>query len=162
VCSFSNGKYVKTGLAELEHWISEATVKYAGNSWEELRDIRQTVGFLVIYQKPKKTLEEITCDLCSVLSIQQANTRRMLQQKKHQHVKQATVCKLEQGVWQPGDFKKRRSKRRQQQSCRYAAWHALIGQLSYALMLIDLLNQSHRIQNLSLPESDGIQKSRVG
>jgi myosin-5 len=70
-CSFSNGEYVKAGLAELEHWISEATVEYAGNSWEEVRDIRQAVGFLVIHQKPKKTLEEITRDLCLVMSFQQ-------------------------------------------------------------------------------------------
>ncbi|TVU34255.1 hypothetical protein EJB05_16086, partial [Eragrostis curvula] len=42
-----------------------------GSSWEELKHIRQAVGFLVIHQKPKKTLKEITNDLCPVLSIQQ-------------------------------------------------------------------------------------------
>ncbi|ONM40812.1 myosin1 [Zea mays] len=51
-CSFSNGEYVKAGLAELEQWCIYAT--------EE-----------VIHQKPKKTLKEITNDLCPVLSIQQ-------------------------------------------------------------------------------------------
>ncbi|CAI0419969.1 unnamed protein product [Linum tenue] len=51
-CSFSNGEYVKTGLAELEQWCHDAT--------EE-----------VIHQKPKKALKEITTDLCPVLSIQQ-------------------------------------------------------------------------------------------
>uniref|UniRef100_A0A9I9DAH6 Myosin-17-like n=1 Tax=Cucumis melo TaxID=3656 RepID=A0A9I9DAH6_CUCME len=51
-CSFSNGEYVKAGLSELEQWCSGAT--------EE-----------VIHQKPKKTLNEITKDLCPVLSIQQ-------------------------------------------------------------------------------------------
>ncbi|KAF3776160.1 Myosin-11, partial [Nymphaea thermarum] len=80
-CSFSNGEYVKAGLSELEHWCHDATeedsplrvthVQYAGTAWEELKHIRQAVGFLVIHQKPKKTLREITNDLCPVLSIQQ-------------------------------------------------------------------------------------------
>nr|CAD1824242.1 unnamed protein product [Ananas comosus var. bracteatus] len=70
-CSFSNGEYVKAGLAELEHWCYDATEEYAGSAWEELKHIRQAVGFLVIHQKPKKTLKEITNDLCPVLSIQQ-------------------------------------------------------------------------------------------
>lgn len=70
-CSFSNGEYVKAGLAELEHWIYEAGVEYAGASWDELKYIRQAVGFLVIHQKPKKSLDEITHDLCPVLSVQQ-------------------------------------------------------------------------------------------
>ncbi|RWR80555.1 IQ motif [Cinnamomum micranthum f. kanehirae] len=70
-CSFSNGEYVKAGLAELEHWCYEATEEYVGSAWEELKHIRQAVGFLVIHQKPKKTLNEITKDLCPVLSIQQ-------------------------------------------------------------------------------------------
>ncbi|RID73757.1 hypothetical protein BRARA_B00886 [Brassica rapa] len=70
-CSFSNGEYVKAGLAELEQWCGEATDEYAGSAWDELRHIRQAVGFLVIHQKPKKTLDEVTRDLCPVLSIQQ-------------------------------------------------------------------------------------------
>ncbi|GJP61277.1 hypothetical protein CLOP_g18453, partial [Closterium sp. NIES-67] len=70
-CSFSNGEYVKEGLAELERWIFEATDEYAGSAWEELRFIRQAVGFLVIHQKPKKSLEDITNDLCPALSMQQ-------------------------------------------------------------------------------------------
>ncbi|CAN1799401.1 XI-K [Linum perenne] len=70
-CSFSNGEYVKAGLAELEHWCSEATEEYAGSAWDELKHIRQAVGFLVIHQKPKKSLNEITKELCPVLSIQQ-------------------------------------------------------------------------------------------
>ncbi|KAK7857088.1 myosin-11, partial [Quercus suber] len=40
-------------------------------AWDEMKHIRQAVGFLVIHQKPKKTLKEITNDLCPVLSIQQ-------------------------------------------------------------------------------------------
>ncbi|XP_043718546.1 myosin-17-like [Telopea speciosissima] len=70
-CSFSNGEFVKAGLAELEQWCDDATEEYAGSAWDELKHIRQAVGFLVIHQKPKKTLKEITNDLCPVLSIQQ-------------------------------------------------------------------------------------------
>lgn len=70
-CSFSNGEYVKSGLAELEQWCCYATEEYAGSAWDELKHIRQAVGFLVIHQKPKKTLNEITNELCPVLSIQQ-------------------------------------------------------------------------------------------
>ncbi|KAL3830014.1 hypothetical protein ACJIZ3_018816 [Penstemon smallii] len=70
-CSFSNGEYVKSGLAELEQWCNYATEEYVGSAWDELKHIRQAVGFLVIHQKPKKTLNEITNQLCPVLSIQQ-------------------------------------------------------------------------------------------
>ncbi|XP_024967331.1 myosin-17-like [Cynara cardunculus var. scolymus] len=70
-CSFSNGEYVKSGLAELEQWCFYATEEYAGSAWDELKHIRQAVGFLVIHQKPRKTLKEITNELCPVLSIQQ-------------------------------------------------------------------------------------------
>ena len=69
-CSFSNGEYIKTGLAELEVWLIESK-EWTGASWEELRYIRQAVQLLVIHQKPKKTLNEITQELCPVLSIQQ-------------------------------------------------------------------------------------------
>uniref|UniRef100_A0A803KPV9 Myosin XI n=1 Tax=Chenopodium quinoa TaxID=63459 RepID=A0A803KPV9_CHEQI len=70
-CSFSNGEYVKAGLAELEHWCYLATEEYAGSAWDELKHIRQAIGFLVIHQKPKKSLDEISHHLCPVLSIQQ-------------------------------------------------------------------------------------------
>lgn len=70
-CSFSNGEYVKAGLAELESWCFNATDEYAGSSWDELKHIRQAIGFLVIHQKPKKSLDEISHDLCPVLSVQQ-------------------------------------------------------------------------------------------
>ncbi|XP_059665774.1 myosin-11-like isoform X2 [Cornus florida] len=70
-CSFSNGEYVKAGLAELENWCYKATDEYAGSAWDELKHIRQAIGFLVIHQKPKKSLNEISRDLCPVLSIQQ-------------------------------------------------------------------------------------------
>ncbi|GJU24204.1 AAA+ ATPase domain-containing protein [Tanacetum coccineum] len=51
-CSYSNGEYVRSGLAMLERWCYKAT--------EE-----------VIQQKPKIRLIEISHDLCPMLSIQQ-------------------------------------------------------------------------------------------
>ncbi|CAJ1972908.1 unnamed protein product [Sphenostylis stenocarpa] len=70
-CTFSNGEYVKSGLAELEKWIVNAKEEYAGTSWHELNYIRQAVGFLVIHQKRKKSLEEIRQDLCPALTVRQ-------------------------------------------------------------------------------------------
>merc|ERR1719375_2240604 len=70
-CSFSNGEYVKTGLAELENWIHVSTTDYVGDALEELKQIRQAVSFLVIHNKNKKSLEEITQEVCPVLSVQQ-------------------------------------------------------------------------------------------
>ncbi|XP_056169837.1 myosin-6-like isoform X6 [Syzygium oleosum] len=70
-CTFSNGEYVKAGLAELELWCCQAKQEYAGSSWEELKDIRQAVGFLVIHQKSRISYDDITNDLCPVLSVQQ-------------------------------------------------------------------------------------------
>ncbi|GAB4821968.1 hypothetical protein N2152v2_009014 [Parachlorella kessleri] len=69
-CSFSNGEYVKTGLAEVELWIGRYK-DWVGDSWEQLAHIRQAVTFLVIHQKHRKSLQEITSDLCPVLSVQQ-------------------------------------------------------------------------------------------
>ncbi|KAL1563360.1 hypothetical protein AAHA92_05835 [Salvia divinorum] len=54
-----------------QQWCCYATEEYVGLAWDELKHIRQAVGFLVIHQKPKKTLNEITNELCPVLSIQQ-------------------------------------------------------------------------------------------
>ena len=106
-CSFSNGEYVKTGLAEVEAWVtarasesgSESGGEAAGggpysspgggvapgsrpaavdrgpwvsaDAWEALRPIRQAVTFLVIHQKHRKSLDEITSELCPGLSVQQ-------------------------------------------------------------------------------------------
>ncbi|XP_040933022.1 myosin-8-like [Gossypium hirsutum] len=55
-CTFSNGEYVKSGLAELELWCAEADVEYVGPSWDELKHTRQAVGFLVINQKSQNIL----------------------------------------------------------------------------------------------------------
>nr|TKR66065.1 hypothetical protein D5086_0000315140 [Populus alba] len=70
-CSFSNGEYVKAGLQELEQWCRKASDQFAGSSWDELRHIRQAVWFLVSHQKAQKSLEEITNELCPMLSIPQ-------------------------------------------------------------------------------------------
>ncbi|CAM0943042.1 unnamed protein product [Alopecurus aequalis] len=70
-CSFSNGEYVKAGLAELELWCAKATAEYAASSWDEIRHIRQAVGFLVIFQKFRISYDEIVHDLCPILSVQQ-------------------------------------------------------------------------------------------
>ncbi|WVZ69084.1 hypothetical protein U9M48_017928 [Paspalum notatum var. saurae] len=70
-CSFSNGEYVRAGLAELKHWSDSATREFAGSAWEALRHIRQAVDFLVISLKPMRTLREIRTDVCPALSIQQ-------------------------------------------------------------------------------------------
>lgn len=70
-CTFNNGEYVKSGLAELELWCGQATEEYAGTSWDELKHVRQAVGFLVIHQKSRISYDEITNDLCPILSVQQ-------------------------------------------------------------------------------------------
>ncbi|WCJ20549.1 myosin-like protein XIF [Euphorbia peplus] len=70
-CSFSNGEYVKTGLHELEQWCTKASEQFAGSSWKELQHIRQAVGFLVLHQKAQKSLDEITNELCPILSLPQ-------------------------------------------------------------------------------------------
>ncbi|XP_010526481.1 PREDICTED: myosin-14 isoform X1 [Tarenaya hassleriana] len=70
-CTFSNGEYVKSGLAELELWCVQAKEEYAGSSWDELKHIRQAVGFLVIHQKYRISYDEIANDLCPILSVQQ-------------------------------------------------------------------------------------------
>ncbi|CAI5468190.1 unnamed protein product [Closterium sp. Yama58-4] len=70
-CSLSNGEYVKAGLQEVQQWMREAGDESMGRAWEELRSITQAVGFLVLHQKPKKSLEEIVTTLCPSLSTQQ-------------------------------------------------------------------------------------------
>ncbi|KAB2625769.1 myosin-8, partial [Pyrus ussuriensis x Pyrus communis] len=70
-CTFNNGQYVKNGLAELELWCNLAKEEYAGSSWDELKYIRQAVGFLVLHQKSRISYDELTNDLCPALSVQQ-------------------------------------------------------------------------------------------
>ncbi|KAJ0974115.1 hypothetical protein J5N97_016080 [Dioscorea zingiberensis] len=50
---------------------SKTNTKIHGTSWDELQHIRQAVGFLTLHQKTHKTMEEITNELCPVLSVAQ-------------------------------------------------------------------------------------------
>lgn len=71
-CSFSNGEYIKMGLSLFDSWARKPQNEAVGeDSLDELRFIRQAVNLLVIHQKPQKTLNEITLELCPQLSIQQ-------------------------------------------------------------------------------------------
>lgn len=70
-CSFSNGEHVKAGLAELEAWVENAKDSSVGDGWELLRSVRQAVSFLVVGNKDKKSLEEISKELCPNLTTQQ-------------------------------------------------------------------------------------------
>jgi hypothetical protein len=70
-CSFSNGEYIAAGLSELENWLTKNAAVVGEAPKKELRFINQAVQLLVINQKPRKTLNEITLELCPVLSIQQ-------------------------------------------------------------------------------------------
>eukprot|EP00261_Vitis_vinifera_P034473 XP_019075716.1 PREDICTED: myosin-6 isoform X3 [Vitis vinifera] len=63
-CTFRNGEYVKSGLAELELWCGQTKEEYVGSSWDELKHIRQAVGFLVIHQKSRISYDDLTNDLC--------------------------------------------------------------------------------------------------
>ncbi|XP_076914913.1 myosin-9-like [Bidens hawaiensis] len=69
--SIGNGEYVETGLSQLEQWCYKATEKYVGSAWYELKHIKYAIGFLVIQDKSRKTLNEISDDLCPILNIQQ-------------------------------------------------------------------------------------------
>ncbi|KAL8039440.1 hypothetical protein ABFX02_10G037200 [Erythranthe guttata] len=69
-CTFSHGESIKAGLDELELWCTQEQ-EYAGSSWDELTRVRQAVGFLVIHQKSRITYEDLTTDLCPILSPQQ-------------------------------------------------------------------------------------------
>ncbi|CAN7025937.1 unnamed protein product, partial [Brassica oleracea var. botrytis] len=70
-CSFINGEYLKSGLEKLENWCLETNDEYAGSSWDELKHIRQAVGFLRIHNKFKISYDEIAKKLCPILRIQQ-------------------------------------------------------------------------------------------
>ncbi|WOL05797.1 myosin-6 [Canna indica] len=70
-CSFSNGEYMKSGLSELEIWCAKTKPEYVGSSLDELKHTRQTVGFLLIFQKYRISLDEIRNDLCPVLTVTQ-------------------------------------------------------------------------------------------
>ncbi|GJU51692.1 ribonuclease H-like domain-containing protein [Tanacetum coccineum] len=70
-CSFDHGEYIKEGLSELKSWCHQATEKYAGSAWDELKHTRQAIEFLVSKRKARMTLDAIIHDLCPALNIQQ-------------------------------------------------------------------------------------------
>ncbi|KAI4338119.1 hypothetical protein L6164_016468 [Bauhinia variegata] len=70
-CTFSNGEYVKSGLDGLEKWCDEATEEYVATSWDELKHIRQAIGFLIISQKSEVSYDDLTHKICPVLGVQQ-------------------------------------------------------------------------------------------
>ncbi|CAN1789964.1 XI-2 [Linum perenne] len=70
-CTFRNGEFVKSGLAELETWCGQAKEEFIGSAWDELKHTRQAVGFLVIHQKSRISYDDISNDLCPILSVQQ-------------------------------------------------------------------------------------------
>nr|GMC59169.1 myosin-7-like isoform X5 [Ipomoea batatas] len=65
-CTVKNGEYVKTGLGEIERWCGQATEEYVGSSWDDLKHVRQAVGFLVLQDKAKIKYDDLTTDLCPV------------------------------------------------------------------------------------------------
>ncbi|CAL0318531.1 unnamed protein product [Lupinus luteus] len=70
-CTFINGEHVKAGLAEVELWCSEATEEYVGSPLDELKHATQAVRFLVVRQKDGLSYDDLTNDLCPVLSAHQ-------------------------------------------------------------------------------------------
>ena len=70
-CTLNNGEYVKSGLAELELWCIEVTEEYAGSSLDELNHSKQAVRFLVAQEKDELSYDDLTNDICPVLSSQQ-------------------------------------------------------------------------------------------
>ncbi|KAJ1427614.1 P-loop containing nucleoside triphosphate hydrolase [Sesbania bispinosa] len=70
-CTFNNGEYVKSGLAELELWCNEVTEEYADSSLDELKYVTQAVRFLVTQQKVGLSYDDLTNDLCPALSSHQ-------------------------------------------------------------------------------------------
>ncbi|KAL2340087.1 hypothetical protein Fmac_008027 [Flemingia macrophylla] len=70
-CTFKIGEYIKSGLAELEVWCNEATEECIGSSLDELKHANQAVRFLVAPEKDGLSYDDLTNDLCPVLSAQQ-------------------------------------------------------------------------------------------
>ncbi|KAG6436833.1 hypothetical protein SASPL_101735 [Salvia splendens] len=69
-CTFNSGEYVKTGLTEFELWYGD-THEYAGSSLEELKYVQQAVKLLIMQQKAELTYDDLTTELCPILSSQQ-------------------------------------------------------------------------------------------
>ncbi|XP_047945089.1 myosin-8-like [Salvia hispanica] len=69
-CTFNSGEYVKTGLTELQLWYGD-THEYAGSSFDELKYVQQAVRLLIMQQKSELTYDDLTTELCPILSSQQ-------------------------------------------------------------------------------------------
>ncbi|XP_042045753.1 myosin-6-like [Salvia splendens] len=69
-CTFNSGEYVKTGLTEFELWYGD-THEYAGSSLDELKYVQQAVKLLIMQQKAELTYDDLTTELCPILSSQQ-------------------------------------------------------------------------------------------
>ncbi|KAL2946237.1 hypothetical protein AAZX31_20G002600 [Glycine max] len=70
-CTSKSGEQIRSGLAELELWCTEATEEYVGSSFNELKHAKQAVRFLVALKKEELSYDDLTNDLCPVLSAQQ-------------------------------------------------------------------------------------------
>ncbi|CAN1174638.1 XI-H [Linum perenne] len=70
-CTSSNGEFVKSGLDRLKAWCAQANQKLIRSAWDELKHTKQAVGFLVIHKKSKLSYEELSKNLCPVISISQ-------------------------------------------------------------------------------------------
>ncbi|XP_019195728.1 PREDICTED: myosin-7-like [Ipomoea nil] len=44
-------------------------MQYVGSSWDDLKHVRQAVGFLVLQEKAKITYDDLTTDLCPVVAM---------------------------------------------------------------------------------------------
>ncbi|XP_042055117.1 myosin-7-like [Salvia splendens] len=69
-CTFNSGEYVKIGLTELQLWYGD-THEYAGSSFDELKYVQQAVRLLIMQQKSELTYDDLTTELCPILSSQQ-------------------------------------------------------------------------------------------
>ncbi|CAI9269211.1 unnamed protein product [Lactuca saligna] len=70
-CTFSNCEYVKAGLVELQQWCCKEKEEYVCTAWDELVHIRHAIKFMTMHHKYRLSCDEITIDLCPILSIQQ-------------------------------------------------------------------------------------------
>ncbi|CAI7824141.1 unnamed protein product, partial [Closterium sp. NIES-53] len=76
-CTYSNGEMMEEGLSRLEQWVHDVEVQLRevlGGEREplrkELRHLQQTILFLTLDHKPRRTLEELRM-LCPDLSMNQ-------------------------------------------------------------------------------------------
>ncbi|XP_023767975.2 myosin-14-like isoform X1 [Lactuca sativa] len=96
-CTFSNGEYMKVGLATLEIWCFHGKPEYAGSAWDELKHIRQATRFLTTPRKDKISYTKLTKDICPILNVHQLYricTIFSTPMSKTQHVSQDVISSL--------------------------------------------------------------------